>query len=50
MFAKHPTIAKEFSEKTSSIKALPEHHSGKGTRARINTAAEKHLFNSKRSN
>lgn len=25
------------------------HHSGKGTKARINTAAEKHLFNSKMS-
>jgi hypothetical protein len=27
-------------------KPIP-HHSGKGTRARLNTAAEKHLFNSK---
>lgn len=25
MFAKHPGIAKEFAEKTLSIKALPEH-------------------------
>ena len=49
MFAKHPKIAKEFADKTPSIKALPEHHSGKGTRARINTAAEKHMFNQKRS-
>lgn len=23
------------------------HHSGKGTRSRLNTAAEKHMFNSK---
>ncbi len=49
MFAKHPNMAKEWAAKTSSIKALPEkaHHSGKGTRARLNTAAEKHMFNSK---
>lgn len=25
MFAKHPKIAKEFADKTTSIKALPEH-------------------------
>jgi hypothetical protein len=25
MYAKHPKLAKEFSEKTKSIKALPEH-------------------------
>lgn len=25
MYAKHPEIAQEFSEKTRSIKALPEH-------------------------
>lgn len=49
MFAKHPQIAKEFAAKTPSIKALPEHHSGKGTRARLNTAAEKSFFKSKAS-
>ena len=32
----------------SKGKSLPmkAHHSGKGTRARLNTAAEKHMFNS----
>lgn len=49
MFAKHPTIAKEFASKTPSISKLPEHHSGKGTRARLESAAEKMMFNSKRS-
>lgn len=49
MFAKHPKIAKEFASKTPSISALPEHHSGKGTRGRLEAAAEKHMFNSKRS-
>lgn len=33
----------------SKGKKLPAHHSGKGTRARLNTAAEKSMFNSKRS-
>ena len=49
MFAKHPKIAKEFASKTKSIKALPNkvHHSGKGTRARLNTVAEKNFFKSK---
>ena len=47
MFAKKPALAKEFAAKTPSIKALPAHHSGKGTKARLNTAAEKHLFSSK---
>ncbi len=48
MFAKHPKIAKEFAAKTPNIKALPEKKfQGKGTRARLNTAAEKHMFNSK---
>jgi hypothetical protein len=49
MFAKHPAIAKEFAAKTPSIKSLPEHHSGKGTRARLENVAEKMMFNSKRS-
>ena len=51
MFPKHPKIAKEFAQKTKSIKALPEkvHYSGKGTRARLNTAAEKMMFNTKAS-
>lgn len=45
MFAKHPKIAKEFAAKTPSIKTLPK-YSGKGTRARLNTAAEK-MFSAK---
>lgn len=47
MFAKKPALAKEFASKTPSIKALPAHHSGKGTKARMNTAAEKMMFKSK---
>ena len=38
MFKNKPKMAKEFA-----------HHSGKGTKARLNTASEKHLFNSKQS-
>ena len=49
MFSKKPELAKEFASETSSIKALPEHHSGKGTRARLNTIAEKSFFSSKQS-
>ena len=49
MFAKHPRVAKEFAAKTPSIKSLLEHHSGKGTRARLNTMAEKDFFKSKHS-
>lgn len=46
LFATKPQLAKEFASKTSNIKALPEkaHHNGKGTKARLNTAAEKMLF------
>lgn len=46
MYANKPEMAKEWSKHTSNEKALPPHHSGKGTRARLNTAAEKHIFNS----
>lgn len=49
MFANHPEIAKEFAAHTKSIKALPikaGHHSGKGTKARLNTSAEKKFFGS----
>lgn len=52
MKANHPEIAKEFAAHIPDKKALPEvkaekpHHSGKGTRARLNTAAEKHMFGS----
>ena len=46
MFANKPVLAKEFASKTPSIKALPK-YSGKGTKARLNTAANKMLFNSK---
>lgn len=49
MFANKPILAKEFAAKTPSIKELPVHHSGKGTRARLNTAAEKHIFNQRSS-
>jgi len=48
MFTNKPNMAKEWATKTPSIKALPEKKfQGKGTRARLNTAAEKHMFNSK---
>lgn len=51
MFAKKPQLAKEFASKTpNNMKSLPNkvlHHSGKGTRSRLNTAAEKIMFNSK---
>ncbi len=43
MFSQKPKIAKEFASKTPSIKALPK-YSGKGTRKRLNTAAEKTFF------
>lgn len=48
MYAKHPKMAKEFAKHTKNAKSLPEkaHHSGKGTRSRLNTAAEKTLFRS----
>lgn len=51
MFAKHPEMAKKWAKETPNMKELPEkkHHSGKGTRARLNTAAEKHVFNIKSS-
>ena len=47
MFANKPKMAKEWASKTPSIKSLPEHHSGKGTKARLNTAAEKKFFGSR---
>lgn len=49
MFAKKPKLAKEFASKTPNMKSLPAkiHHSGKGTRSRLNTAASKTMFNSK---
>lgn len=48
MFANKPVLAKEFADKTKNIKALPK-YVGKGTKARLNTAAEKHMFGSKHS-
>lgn len=41
--------ARTWAHETPSIKSLPahKHHSGKGTRARLNTVAEKHFFKSK---
>lgn len=47
MHENHPEMAKRWEKETP--KKLPEkaHHSGKGTRARLNTAAEKMLFNSR---
>lgn len=38
--------ASQWSKETPSIAKLP-HHAGKGTRARLNTAAHKALFGSK---
>lgn len=51
MFAKKPALAKEFASKTPNMKKLPDkiHHSGKGTKARLNTAAEKMMFGRKSS-
>jgi hypothetical protein len=34
-------------KETAKGVAMDKHHSGKGTKARLNTAAEKHFFNSK---
>ena len=49
LYANHPKIARKFAEH-SGKKPLPEvHHSGKGTKARLNTAAEKNFFGSKES-
>lgn len=46
-------ITKREIKKLVAKKELPKqvqsHHSGKGTKARINTAAEKHFFNTKSS-
>ncbi len=39
--------AKTWAKETPNIKKLPAHHSGKGTRARLNTAAEKAFFKTK---
>lgn len=36
-------------KETAKGKAMEKHHSGKGTRSRLNTAAEKHLFKSRSS-
>lgn len=47
LHAKHPKIAKEFAKEAKSIKALSEHHSGKGTRGRLEKAAEKMMFNTR---
>lgn len=48
MFANKPKMAKEFAAKTPSINTLPK-YSGKGTRARLNTAAGKMMFGRKAS-
>lgn len=45
MHANHPKMAKQW-EKHTPDKPLPK-YTGKGTRARLNTAAEKKMFNSK---
>jgi len=47
MFAEHPKIAKQWA-KEERMKDAPPHHSGKGTRARLNTAAEKYMFGIKK--
>jgi hypothetical protein len=43
MFAEHPKMAKEWASKTPNMKALPK-YSGRGTKARLNTAASKMFF------
>ncbi len=48
LFANKPKVAKEFAAKTPSVKALPK-YAGKGTRARLDTAANKMFFGTKRS-
>lgn len=45
LIVKHPAVAKEMGVKVPVIKA-PSQYTGKGTRARLNTAAEK-MFSSK---
>ncbi len=35
------------SKNAGKIKGVEKHHSGKGTKSRLNTAAEKHFFGSK---
>lgn len=42
-------VRKMMKEKTDQKmeKDMKEHHSGKGTKARVNTMAEKHLFNTR---
>lgn len=41
--------AKTWASETPNISKLPAHHSGKGTRSRLNTAAERSFFISKAS-
>ncbi len=41
--------AKTWAKETPNIKSLPAHHSGTGTRARLNTAASKTFFGQKAS-
>ena len=43
------SIGREMAPKTKRVKVLTEkvHHSGKGTRARLNTVAEKSFFGSR---
>lgn len=45
MQANKPAMADGSKLAGNEVKPLP-HHSGKGTKARLNTAAEKHFFNS----
>lgn len=49
-----PKISKEIKQKVKKTEQVSkmqvphvEHHSGKGTRSRLNTAAEKKMFNSR---
>ncbi len=51
MYANKPAMARRWQADTPKGTKLPEkvHHSGKGTRARLNTAAEKHFFKNKTS-
>lgn len=49
MYANKPAMAKRWQADTPKGESLPEkvHHSGKGTRARLNSVAEKKFFGSR---
>jgi len=51
MHANKPGMADEWAKHTKNMKDMPakKAYDGKGTKARLNTYAEKHFFNSKSS-